>query len=89
MYVGVFQRTSKINFFKNAYLEDPFNVQWYGTKMNSSMVMLKPMKVMMNIKSSRPEVFSYEFFEISKNTFSYKKPPVAVSGMCKMSGKLQ
>ena len=102
-----------------------------GTRMKSSVGILKPVKVMMNVKSSRPEVsikkvflktlqnsqentcarvsfliklqaeacncnfikietlaqvFSYEFFEIS--TFSYRKPQ-AVSGMCKMPGKLQ
>ena len=104
-----------------------------GTRMKSSVGILKPVKVMMNVKSSRPEVsikkvflkflqnsqentcarvsfliklqaeacncnfikketlaqvFSYKFFEISKNTFSYRKP-LAVSGMYKMPGKLQ
>ena len=29
-----------------------------------------------------PQVFSCEFCEISKNTFSYKTPPVAASDPC-------
>ena len=77
--------------------------------MRSSVAMLKTVKVLMNVRSSRPEVFykkgvlknfakftgkhlcqalaqmfSCEFFEISKNTFSYRAPPVAVSKMCKL-----
>ena len=32
-----------------------------------------------NKKESLAELFSYEFWEISKNTFSYKTPPVAAS----------
>ena len=30
-------------------------------------------------RSSRPKVFSCEFCEISKNTFSHRTPPVATS----------
>ena len=30
-------------------------------------------------KQTLAQVFSYEFCEISKNTFSYRTPPVAVS----------
>ena len=89
-----------------------FTCSCMRARMKSSVAMLKPVKVMMNVRSSRPEVFlkilqnsqentcefkkgtmaqvfSCEFFEISKNTFFYRIPPVAVSGMCKMPGKLQ
>ena len=40
-------------------------------------------------KETLTQEFSYEFFEISKNTFSYRTPPVAVSGTCKLPGKLK
>ena len=40
-------------------------------------------------KEALARVSSYEFFEICKNTFSYRTPPVAVSGISKLPGKLQ
>ena len=33
-------------------------------------------------KETLQQVFSCEFCEISKNTFSYRTPPVAASGTC-------
>ena len=34
-------------------------------------------------------MFSYEFCEISKNTFSYRTPPVAASSAWKIKEKLK
>ena len=33
-------------------------------------------------KETLAQVFSCEFYKISKNTFSYRKPPVAASASC-------
>ena len=33
-------------------------------------------------KEALAQVFSYEFYKISKNTFSYRTPPVAASEGC-------
>ena len=40
-------------FFKNANHEDPFQVQWFGRENEISVAMLKPVKVIMNVRNTR------------------------------------
>ena len=45
-------------------------------------------KVLIFKKESLAQVFSCEFYEISKNTFSYRTRPVAVSALRKLMTEL-
>ena len=50
-----------------------WNVPWSASPISQA-----PSRLF-KLRSSRPEVFSYEFCKISKNTFSYRTPLVATS----------
>ena len=76
-------------FCKKMFLENSQNLQKNTSGRVSFLIKLQACRVSFLIKlqacnfikkETLAQVFSYEFCEISKNTFSYRKPPVAASG---------
>ena len=65
-------------FCKKMFLENSQNLQKNTSGRVSFLIKLQACNFIK--KETLAQVFSYEFCEISKNTFSYRKPPVAASG---------